>query len=513
MKCYKCNKIIMEGEPCCKTHDGDIICEECYDYSYFTCNDCGEIYHDDNMTYIESSDAYICPECRDDNYTICDHCEEYYHNDNINEARDRYGDRIYICDDCRDNQDYYYCDDCGDLCHNDFLHYNEEDDCSYCDNCYENHESNIYSYHEFDEWHLYHTPEENPPYYIGYELEVDNGNNNKEASDFVINNLNCICAHDGSLNNGFEIISHPQSYNYLTSEETKNQMHKVFDYLKTYDYKSHDTDTCGLHFHVTRPENHEIIDRILLVMETYKDELIKFSRRTNSQMHWCNFLSDREENPEELTKGLYYIKKAKNKRTTRYMALNLTNSNTIEFRLIRGTLNFDTFYASVELINNIMTLCSDLSLPIEDITWDTLTATPYAQEYVNRRDIHTSRRIYNDNSVEEKIYKFIEHKNEIINLCLNSYAVQLNDTLNQARSDILFDSNDNLIGNVESLQTKISYTQSLLLALNIIKKENDLKIVFDKILYLLDSTYARVIKNNTVENMLNELRAEVKEMI
>jgi hypothetical protein len=37
----------------------------------------------------------------------------------------------------------------------------------------------------------------------------------------------------------------------------------------------------------------------------------------------------------------------------RYMAVNLENQNTIEFRLFKGTLNFNTFIASLQLVVEI----------------------------------------------------------------------------------------------------------------------------------------------------------------
>ena len=88
-------------------------------------------------------------------------------------------------------------------------------------------------------------------------------------------------------------------------------------------------------------------------------------------------------------KSLYYIKKNK-ETSTRYMALNLTNYYTIEFRIFRGTLNFDTFMASVELVNNIVTLCSNLDIPVEEITWDRLTETKYAHTYCDMKNIRST---------------------------------------------------------------------------------------------------------------------------
>ena len=42
----------------------------------------------------------------------------------------------------------------------------------------------------------------------------------------------------------------------------------------------------------------------------------------------------------------------------KYQALNLLNSKTIEFRVFRGTLNYDTFIASMELCLVIYRYCT-----------------------------------------------------------------------------------------------------------------------------------------------------------
>ena len=45
--------------------------------------------------------------------------------------------------------------------------------------------------------------------------------------------------------------------------------------------------------------------------------------------------------------------KAKKGNNGRYAAVNLCNYQTIEFRLFRGTLKYNTFIAAIELVNKI----------------------------------------------------------------------------------------------------------------------------------------------------------------
>lgn len=397
--------------------------EEFMEEERFYCDDCGEeVESQDDLIYVESEDRYVCQSCYDDNYYTCEDCGEVVSRDNIHWVGS-YDDRG-VCDSCID--DYLYCDDCGHYYPSDEVEYHEEDDAYYCYDCAENHRGRIYSYHAFNDWQFYKTDsEEEPPFYIGHELEVENPRGDRGCVDYLYDNLNVVCMHDGSLDTGYEIISHPQSFNYIM--ERKEDYKKAFEELINNGYKSHETDTCGLHFHVSRPfynrirdlennwsrteeetkeledlraKQNDIIDRIILVMETYKEELVQFSRRNPSQLtRWAKFMSDYDTTPSGGIKSLYYIKKHKDT-CNRYQALNLTNRATIEFRIFRGTLKYETFMASIELVNNIVKQCSDLSIPITDINWKTITEGEFAPQYCIDRGIETDKVIV-DNSEEE----------------------------------------------------------------------------------------------------------------
>lgn len=370
-----------------------------YEIGYI-CDDCGEFVKEFDIydVYSNNDNKYkICNNCliNSNAYFYCDHCGQWYERETVysyttvNDAT--------ICQNCKD--DYYlYCEDCEELFHEDDLMYNDRDDCYYCENCYGNHTHNseLYDYHSFNNWQPHKTTSEpEPAFYIGHELEIDDAYEQDEAVEMISTELNGICMHDGSLSeDGIEFISHPLSYKYMLSLEDKYR--SVFDRLVNLGYRSHDTDSCGLHFHVTRPQNPDIIDRIILFMETYKEEIITFSRRKNNEIaSWCNFLSDKRTdiNEKEL-KSLDYIKKYK-ETSNRYMALNLTNRNTIEFRIFKGTLKYETFMACFEFVYFLTKLASDLTIPIEELTWERVTRNGrFLQYYVDEHDIHTNKPIH-----------------------------------------------------------------------------------------------------------------------
>lgn len=127
-------------------------------------------------------------------------------------------------------------------------------------------------------------------------------------------------------------------------------------------YHSHKTSTCGLHMHVNRDsfgtdvkKQEECIGRILFIVERFWQELLRFSRRTESQIRqWANRYGYKD-NPAEV------LDHAKKGYGGRYTAVNITNWNTIEFRLFRGTLKRNTIIATLQLVNEICNVAFSLS--------------------------------------------------------------------------------------------------------------------------------------------------------
>lgn len=374
------------------------------------CHDCNEWVLDEYLIEVQTGNgtSYVCEDCIEE-YTYCECCNNYY-----NEDHNTYTtyNGTSICEDCYDEY-YATCPECNEIYPTSIMYYCNVCDAYLCSDCYDEHENShdtMYDYHSFNDWQPHKTTTEPEPlFYIGHELEIDNGDYQNEACELIQTKVNGICMHDGSLSSyGIEFISHPLSYNYMLSLE--EDYRDLFRELKNnFNYRSHDTNDCGLHFHVTRPQNSDIIDRIILFMETYKDEIIQISRRTHNELeHWANFISDRvfDVDKKEI-QSIDFIKKHKDT-SNRYMALNLTNTNTIEFRFFKGTLNYETFMADFEFIYNLVRFASDLSLPIEELTWTKVTSEgKFLPRYVEINGFKTDKPIkdYTNEIIEEiKVY-------------------------------------------------------------------------------------------------------------
>jgi len=137
-------------------------------------------------------------------------------------------------------------------------------------------------------------------------------------------------------------------------------------------YRSHQTHTCGLHIHINRTAfgkdaeiQEAVIGRIVFFVEKHWNELVKFSRRTAENL---NRWAAKYATISDTTKETY--KKAKDKRLGRYVAVNLENYNTVEFRLFRGTLCYKTFIATLQLVYEICRFAIMLSdRELEEMSW------------------------------------------------------------------------------------------------------------------------------------------------
>lgn len=254
-----------------------------------------------------------------------------------------------------DCDDYHYCYNCD--CYVSNENWDDEYDC--CSECAERYYSDLIGqWHDGKgEWNYYGDSDKR----IGFELEIDKGNNHGECAQELSNYFgrHLYYEWDCSLDDGFEIISMPHD------ETTMNKLNieKLCNIALKYGYRSHDTNTCGLHLHFSKEwlsndvdEQDERLYKILAFYHRNFETMVKLSRRTN----WNKinqYCAD-----DDLTSMLYEYETQNavvhyKKRGFRYRAVNLENWDrygTIEFRLGRGTLNADTIRAWIDIHARIL---------------------------------------------------------------------------------------------------------------------------------------------------------------
>lgn len=217
---------------------------------------------------------------------------------------------------------------------------------------------------------------------FGFELEVDksivdgsyNSLYNNLVAHAIINNTGLekdevFFETDGSLDNGFEIISQPHTI--AAFYEKTDSWKMMLDILSDATFKSHNACTCGLHIHVsktwfgsTERQQNFHIGKIYKFFDAYWTDLLKASRRDTSSTYYCDKnktnIKNREEIRRHKTESHAWQAQAKYDHDTRHdseshhNALNNSNYSTFEIRLGRGTLNKASFFAWIDLVLNIV---------------------------------------------------------------------------------------------------------------------------------------------------------------
>lgn len=369
IQCSECSESF-EEDKMTVIHDGSMVCETCLGDHYSFCEDTNEYYPQDEIYLVYYSDnsgrkmeKYVHESSiNDGTYEKCDD-GEYYH------ERDCYtvfkNNNELMVDRWTFEEDYCHCESCGQYYHNDDINYINDSsiccDCTsenynYCDNCDEYHHidndcpnedtSDLIHRYSFKPAPKFHGQSNKLSPFIGFELEVESKNGSKsEQAESIFDNFSSdeiYLKEDGSLNNGFEIVSHPMTLNVHQSKSYKS----TFDSLAKLGAKSHDTSTCGLHFHLDKTkmtDTHKSRFGIFFALEKNKLEVL--ARRTSEQ--YAKFKAKNIKDKKEYSRS-----------RSRYEAVNWENEHTVEVRIFKGTLKYETFIASMELCHAIYVFTS-----------------------------------------------------------------------------------------------------------------------------------------------------------
>lgn len=344
----------------------------------------------------------VCEDCISDNYTFCNGCDEYHRNSDMYEIRGL-GDR---CEHCRDNiGSVHRCDDCGTYFDCTGIEAYEHGNDTVCARCYDRHyvaccrecgnaipesdnyledgceyyceacrrridDDNIpeeceaadgtlpihsYSYKPYPVFGCTSAENEAIKLYMGFELEMGKATTLglAEARGYLAgagfgDESLIYLKSDGSIPDyGFEMVSHPMTL--ARHKEICSVMEPAFKKLVGYGLRSHNTgnEGCGLHVHVSRCFFHSERRMAFLdyFLNYYQDKVIKIARRKSS---WARFHS-----------GPHIAKKCGKTEEGHYDAVNFLNEKTVEIRVFRGTLKYETFLATLEFVDAVCRFVND----------------------------------------------------------------------------------------------------------------------------------------------------------
>ena len=334
------------------------ISEEQFENHLCLCEDCGKVMFINEATMLEN--RYYCGGC----LATCDECGRIIRREDVYLAED--ADYTY-CHECF-LEETIRCADCGNRYrYDDSLH--EVDGNWYCDDCYEDHRPIINDYHNqknYGDIVFYGDADRRENLYLGFELEIDSNHSfdREKIAAELKSRFGDFFAYenDGSLHYGFEMISQPATLDYHLGMMPRYR--DAFRYLLDNGIKSHDVGTCGLHFHASRmylgAKEDSSIAKLLYLSEKFRPQLIRFSRRTEEQAaDWCRSRKQNVSNGSWIKKVVLDSKEYTNYQD-RYYAINLTNTDTIELRLFRGTLNAETFEATIKFVARLFELCKNV---------------------------------------------------------------------------------------------------------------------------------------------------------
>lgn len=358
--------------------------------NFGTCEQCGCVLESEYD--VNNFDGVVmCEDCLNELTRVCDRCGDRIWNE------DDFGDEnIVLCEYCRDNY-YERCHHCGDLVHTDDVYWDADGDYPYCEYCYEKLDDHIHNY-SYKPEPIFHG---DGNMYMGVELELDKGG---ESDDNAREILSCTdekhlyIKRDGSLNDGMELVTHPMTLEYHMA---RMPWESIVETCVDLGYRSHQTDTCGLHVHVNRKafginrsEQDEIIAKILYIIERFWQEMLRFSRRTEYQINRWAARYGIKDNPKQV------MDNAKKNDRGRYACVNLCNYNTIEFRIFRGTLKYNTLIATLQMVEHICQTAMNLSDEeitamswpefIENIEYDELI------QYLKERRLYINEPVENE---------------------------------------------------------------------------------------------------------------------
>lgn len=366
--CDQCGEAIEDEEELVWVK-GKAICRKCAEEYYVKCAKCGELVLKEKAINVDG--ITLCKDCAESADWVyrCRECGEL-HLRISGYARTAYGG--YLCPSCRDGGRYATCEDCGSWFLVEDLTTSPRDRrrrCADCERSFKGKCIKEYGYKPDPIFKVHNHTDEFSDTSIkellfGVELEIDKGTDREDcALELLEATPDIYCKRDGSLCDGIEIVTHPCTLEYHMKDIGWEKLSEIA--LK-YDFRSQEARTCGLHVHVGRrqmgktlKERKETAAKIVLLADRHWESLVKFSRRTSSQLERWAERPDVEY--DDVADGDISLVDAAlaTKRNGRYQAINLENASTVEFRLFNGTLKVNTIFATLQLVSRMVSYAKE----------------------------------------------------------------------------------------------------------------------------------------------------------
>lgn len=288
----------------------------------------------------DTTDGSVCGRCADWYYDKCEQCE-CLSSDTVATA-----DGTRVCDTCA--TDYWPCESCCELI----------DSGDYCTSCARDDDLTAgglihdYSYKPAPDFHGAGS------LYLGLELEVSTEDGQliasaETAADQLrtIGYLKADCSINESSGYGFEIVTHPMSYDWAIE-------HFPWRMLGKLGQSGCYADGNGLHVHISRAgfDSPSHVYRWMKFLYRNQDRMVTIARRVSDQ--WAAFDARDRQHVKDYAKGAA---------GNRYSAINTQNLATFELRMFASSLDPQEVQAALGLAAASVEYTRSLTVP--DIVW------------------------------------------------------------------------------------------------------------------------------------------------
>jgi hypothetical protein len=225
-------------------------------------------------------------------------------------------------------------------------------------------------------------------YHFGFELEVESrGNGRYDGAQIAQDSLgaHAYLKEDGSLSDGFEIVTHPHTLEKYHTDFNWGVLNK----LQSHGYRSWNTRTCGLHVHVSRTAFGDGRDawsygipagaRSQIILKKQAHEL-RFMKLIYDNQRQVERISGRSDNNYATfqDKG-NLVRKVKDgyQSSGRYSAINTENDATIEVRVFKGSLRKERVLSALEFVHAAVEYTRDIKVSSKNHALSWLKFTGY----------------------------------------------------------------------------------------------------------------------------------------
>ena len=367
LTCNGCTAEVSEDDAYLISYSGDVSCENCKRICE-RCDDTG--WENDDWYYIDDSEMW-CQSCTENHANYCDDCNEYcsgstyYTEDTSQNYCENCIGSTYWCEDC----DAYYTNGCDD---------------------HSGDEARVIHDYSYRPDPIFHTTDKEERLFFGLEIEVEASRNRSESAEYASRLESYDLAYlksDGSLNCGFEIVTHPMTHDFYKNEAS--ELWNTLEALRSnigMRVKAWDAPTAGLHIHISRTGFNGGAHMHRFLRLVYDNQTLYEAVAGRSSSRWAKFddaqtdyVVGLDADGDRIWKQRRNLKsKLDNSRNSdRYSAVNTQNRATLEMRIFRSSVKGDTVKSFIDLAHSSVEYTRGLS--VRDIREGALSADNFTQ--------------------------------------------------------------------------------------------------------------------------------------